>query len=276
MLCLAFIQTKSKLDLGGKMIVEIKDVSFSYEENRTLLKDITFSVERGQIVSILGPNGVGKTTLLNCIANLITPNVGKVLLEGKDIKKMSPKEIAMKIAFIPQLIIPSFSYEVLSYVVTGCAPRIGIFEKPKKSHYEAAYNCLEQMGIAHLSHKYYAQISGGERQLVSVARALAQRPGIILMDEPTAHLDYGNQIKVLKIIKNLSEEGYTIIITTHNPDYALLLGGKVAALSNMGQFTYGNSAKVITEEFLSFLYGTDLRLCHISDIGRDVCISPSI
>lgn len=258
------------------MIAEVKNISFSYEENRILLKNISFPIEQGKIICILGPNGVGKTTLLNCIANLITPTKGEILLEGKDIKKMSAKEIARKVAFVPQLIIPSLSYEVLSYVVTGCAPRIGTFEKPKKLHYEIAQNALEQMGIPYLTNKYYTQISGGERQLVSIARALAQRPRIILMDEPTAHLDYGNQIKVLKIIKRLAEEGYAAVITTHNPDHALLLGGMVAAMGQKGQFTFGSSLEVITENFLSSLYSTDLYLRHISDIGRDVCIAPLI
>ncbi len=258
------------------MIAEVKNISFSYEENCILLKNISFPIEQGKTICILGPNGVGKTTLLNCIANLITLTEGEILLEGKDIKKMDAKEIARKVAFVPQLIIPSFSYEVLSYVVTGCAPRIGTFEKPKKLHYEIAQNALEQMGILYLSNKYYTQISGGERQLVSIARALAQRPRIILMDEPTAHLDYGNQIKVLKIIKRLAEDGYAAVITTHNPDHALLLGGMVAAMGQKGKFTFGSSQQVITEDFLSSLYSTDLHLRHISDIGRDVCIAPLI
>jgi len=165
---------------------------------------------------------------------------------------------------------------VLSYVVTGCAPRLGTFEKPKKEHYEIARQALEQMNIAHLAGKYYTQISGGERQLVSIARALAQRPKVILMDEPTAHLDYGNQIKVLKIIKKLAAEGYAAVITTHNPDHALLLGGEVAALNFNGQFTFGSSKTVIREDFLKSLYGVDLRLHHIPSIGRNVCVSASI
>lgn len=258
------------------MLAEIKNISFSYEEGHSILRDISFPIDKGQIITILGPNGVGKTTLLNCIANLITPTVGEIMLEGRALNKMSPKEIAMKVAFVPQLIVPSFSYEVLSYVVTGCAPRIGTFEKPKKFHYDIARSALEQMGITHISHKFYTHISGGERQLASIARALAQRPKIILMDEPTAHLDYGNQIKVLKIIKKVTEDGFSAVITTHNPDHALLLGGKVAALSQNGQFVFGKSEEVISGEFLSMLYDTDLHLYHISDISRDVCVVPTI
>lgn len=255
------------------MILEVKNISFAYEGAPTLFSNISFSVNRGQVISIIGPNGVGKTTLLNCMANLAIPTDGKILLEGKDLKRMKTKEIAMQIAYVPQFIIPSFAYEVLSYVVTGCAPRIGTFEKPKQEHYELAQHALEQMNISHLAHKYYTQISGGERQLVTIARALAQRPKIILMDEPTAHLDYGNQIKVLKIVKKLAAEGYAAVITTHNPDHALLLEGEVAALNFNGQFTFGSSRDVISEDFLSSLYGVDLHLHHIPDIGRDVCVA---
>ena len=258
------------------MIIEVKNVGFSYDGASPIFSDITFSVRQGQIICILGPNGAGKTTLLNLIANLASPTSGDILLEGKSLQHLPAKEVAMKVAFVPQFITPSFAYEVLSYVVTGCAPHIGTFEKPKREHYEIAQHSLEQMKISHLSHKYYTQISGGERQQVSISRAIAQRPKVILMDEPTAHLDYGNQIKVLKIIKALANKGYAAVITTHNPDHALLLGGEVAAINPKGQFTFGSSEDVINEEFLSSLYGIDLHLRHIPDIKRNVCIAPSL
>ncbi len=256
------------------MLLEARGISFAYEGGPLLFEDISFSVEKGEIVCILGPNGVGKTTLLNCLANLAVPTGGKVLLEGNAMREMPLREIAARVAYVPQFIIPSFAYEVLSYVVTGCAPRLRTFEKPKREHYELARQALAQMEISHLAEKYYTQISGGERQQVSISRALTQRPKIILMDEPTAHLDYGNQIKVLRIIKKLAAEGYAAVITTHNPDHALLLEGKVAALGPGGQFTFGDSRTVVSSEFLSALYGVELHLHHIPAIGRDVCIAP--
>lgn len=258
------------------MIIEVKKISFAYEGSSDILRDISFSVDKGQIICILGPNGIGKTTLLNCLANLVTPTKGEILLNGKDMKSISPREVAMNIGFVPQFIIPSFAYEVLSYVVTGCAPRIGTFEKPKQEHYKIAQQSLEQMEISHLAHKYYTQISGGERQLVSISRALAQRPKVILMDEPTAHLDYGNQIRTLRIIRKLAAEGYAAVITSHNPEHALLLGGEVAAIGPNGKFTFGSCQEVINKDFLSSLYGIDLHIHHISELGRDVCVAPSL
>ena len=258
------------------MIIEVKTLSFAYQGASDILRDISFSVKKGQIICILGPNGIGKTTLLNCLANLATPTKGEILLNGVDMKRMAPKEVAMNIGYVPQFILPSFAYEVLSYVVTGCAPTIGTFEKPKAAHYSIAQKSLEQMSVSHLSQKYYTQISGGERQLVSIARAIAQRPKVILMDEPTSHLDYGNQIKTLRIIRKLAAEGYAAVITSHNPDHALLLGGDVAAIGPNGEFTFGNCSDVINEDFLSSLYGIDLHIRRIPDLGRDVCVAPCL
>lgn len=258
------------------MIMEIKSISYSYDGITDIFKDISFSIKKGQIITILGPNGVGKTTLLNCIANLSVISRGEIIVDGKPIKEMSVREIGTSIGYVPQFIIPSFSYEVIDYVVTGCAPRIGTFDKPKKEHYEIAEAALAEMGIAHLANKYYTNISGGERQLVSIARALTQRPKLILMDEPTAHLDYGNGIKVLRIIKKLAQADYGVVITTHNPDHALLIDGNVAALKPGGEFAFGSCKEVINEKFLSTLYGIELQLRYISDIGRNVCIAPAL
>lgn len=258
------------------MLLEVKNVSFAYEGASELFHEISFAVEPGEVLCILGPNGVGKTTLLNCLGNLITPTAGEIHLDGKDMKTMKAREVAMRIGFVPQLIIPTFAYEVISYVVTGCAPRIGTFEKPKKEQYEIARDAILQMKLPHLTHKFYTEISGGERQQVSIARALAQHPKVLLMDEPTAHLDYGNQIKVLKIIKQLSEQGFATVLTTHNPDHALLLGGKVAAITPRGDFVFGDSKEIIRDAFLSDLYGIELQIQHLPGLDRDVCITPSL
>ncbi len=256
------------------MLLWVKNISFSYDGIHTVFRDLSFSVGAGEIITLLGPNGAGKTTLLNCIANLDQPLTGEVLLEGQNMHKLPPRLVAQKVAFVPQFIIPSFSYEVLSYVVTGCAPRIGTFEKPRGEHYDLARVSLERMGISHLASKYYTELSGGERQQVSIARAIAQRPKIIVMDEPTAHLDYGNQIKVLRMIEGLAEEGYTAVTTSHNPDHALMLGGKIGALTLNGEFYFGSSTEILTAKFLSSLYGIELYLQDMPAMGRQVCMAP--
>ena len=258
------------------MKIEIKDLGFSYPDGSAIFEQITFSITQGSIICILGPNGAGKTTLLNCIANLAAPTQGQIFLDGQRIDKMLPQQVAKAIGYVPQMIVPSFDYSVLEYVVTGCAPHMGTFEKPKEMHYQRAREAIHAMGIDHIAEKSYMRISGGERQQVSIARSLAQKPAIILLDEPTAHLDFGNQIKVLKTIKRLSKDGYGVVMTTHNPDHALLLDDKIAVLDRAGHLRFGACQEIITEPFLKSLYGTDLRLVYDEADGRFVCAAPSL
>ena len=250
------------------------DLCFSYTKERVILKDVNFTFRSGEVVCILGPNGAGKTTLLNCMANLARVDSGEILLNGENIVKIPPRKVARLIGFVPQLIVPSFDFTVLDYVVTGCAPHLGILSRPKEEHYDIAREAIARMGIDKLTDKSYSQISGGERQQVSIARALAQRPDFILMDEPTAHLDYGNQIKVLETIGSLKEEGFGVILTTHNPDHALLLQDKGAILDRQGVLTSGLSTDVLESAFLTALYGTPLKVVYEEKLGRKVCAAP--
>ena len=250
------------------------NLHYSYTPDRMILKDISFRFKSGEIVSILGPNGAGKTTFLNCLANLVPLDKGEIFIDDKNIKKIPPREVAKVIGYVPQIIVPSFDFSVLEYVVTGCAPHMGTLSRPKQEHYDIAMDAIKRMGIEKLTHRSYSQISGGERQQVSIARALAQRPAFILMDEPTAHLDYGNQIKVLKTVRSLKEEGYGVILTTHNPDHALLLQDQVAILDKNGVLTTGLSTDVLNEQDLTDLYGTELKLFYEESLGRDVCAAP--
>ena len=250
------------------------NLHYSYTPDRMILKDISFRFKSGEIVSILGPNGAGKTTFLNCLANLVPLDKGEVFIDDKNIKQIPPRDVAKVIGYVPQIIGPSFDFSVLEYVVTGCAPHMGTLSRPKQEHYDIAMEAIKRMGIEKLTNRSYSQISGGERQQVSIARALAQRPAFILMDEPTAHLDYGNQIKVLKTVRSLKEEGYGVILTTHNPDHALLLQDQVAILDRNGVLTTGLSTDVLNEQDLSQLYGTELKLFYEEKLGRDVCAAP--
>lgn len=204
-------------------ILQVRDLGFSYDGSRQIFKAISFDVNAGEIICLVGPNGIGKTTLLNCLAGLWAPLEGSVLLDGKNMAGMPARDIARMIGYVPQTLHPSFDYTVLEYVVTGNAPWLNIFEKPGPEHYQRAEEALEQMAISHLADKPYTRLSTGELQQVSIARAIAQKARLILMDEPTAHLDYGNQLKVLRLIKGLSAKGYAVVLTTHNPDQVLLL-----------------------------------------------------
>lgn len=256
--------------------MQLEKVGFSYNGNRQIFSDISFEVKTGEIVCLLGPNGIGKTTLLTCMAKLREPNQGRILINGEDMTGLSTKDVARVIGYVPQTLMPSFDFTVLDYVVTGSAPWLGTFEKPKAEHYERAEQALTQMEIDHLRDKPYTRISTGELQQVSIARAIAQQSRLILMDEPTAHLDHGNQIKVLRIVKNLAAEGYGIVLTTHNPDQVLLLEAMVAVIDRQARFHFGSWQEILTEKLLSDLYGIEMRLIEVDGIQRKLCVAPKL
>ncbi len=260
------------------MIIQAEKLNFSYTKNgRQILKDVSLTLKEGEIMSILGPNGAGKSTLLNLLAVLNQPDSGTIKLCGKDTKKMKPREVASIISYVPQNHTPAFSYTVFDFVLMGRAPKVGMFEKPSNADFEIVSQVLEDIGIADLANKAYTEISGGERQQATIARALAQEPKAILFDEPTAHLDYGNQLKTLRVIRSLSEKGYAVIITTHNPDHAIMLGGTTGILDRNGHFETGLSSEIITEEMLNNVYGrTNLKLTYMEEVDRYICVPPNL
>ncbi|MEG2051994.1 MAG: ABC transporter ATP-binding protein [Oscillospiraceae bacterium] len=259
------------------MIFKVENLCFKYpDSNKGVLDNVSLTLEKGEILSILGPNGAGKSTLLNCMANLLVPESGSIKLEGNDISKMPVKEVASTISYVPQTHTPAFGYTVFDFVLMGSAPTIGLFQKPGEKERESTINALKQLGIEHLAEKPYTEISGGERQQATIARAIVQEPKAILFDEPTAHLDYGNQLRTLRLIKEMSEKGYAVVITTHNPDHAILLGGTAAILDRAGHLTIGDSKEIITEDCLKQVYKTELKLIYIEELKRVACISPNL
>jgi len=255
------------------MIFEIENLTFSYpDSDRYVLDNVTLTVGKGSIVSILGRNGSGKSTLLGCMLGLLKPKSGKLILSGNDISCMSERDIAKTVGYVPQIHVPTFSFSVLDFVIMGCTSRIGLFSKPGKREIEDSYIALTELGIEAIADKPYTHISGGERQKATIARAIVSKPQAVLFDEPTAHLDYGSQLLVLRIIKNLAEKGYSIVMTTHNPDHALLLGGKAALFTNTGTLVAGKVDHIITQDNLTRAYDTDIRLEYIDSLSRKACV----
>lgn len=253
------------------MRLELKDLQFRYGNGADIFEDVSLTLEKGEIMSILGANGAGKSTLLNCIAGLLRPVSGEILLDGRSTSSMSRNETARVIGYVPQMHSPGFAFSVLEFTVMGRAPYIGIFSKPSREDYAIAEKSLERMGVLHLKHKIFTEMSGGEQQMVLLARVLTQEPEIILFDEPTNHLDYGNQYKTINMIRQLSEDGYTVLITTHNPDHALMLGGKAAILDREGHLHIGLSSDQLNSEVLSELYGIEIGVEYNENAGRDLC-----
>jgi len=258
-------------------IYEIENIEFRYSPgDKDVLRGVSLVVGEGEVWSILGPNGSGKSTLLDCMAALRKPTSGAIRLAGKDITGLKPREVARLVSYVPQVHVPAFSYTVLGFVLMGRAPNIGVFQKPDDDDVAAAYAALEEVGVAHLADRPYTDISGGERQQATIARAVCQQPKVILFDEPTAHLDYSNQHKILQLIRKLSGRGYAIVITTHNPDHALLLGGNSAILDRDGKLVSGPGDEILTERQLRDLYGLDLSISYVEQAGRTACLAPRL
>ncbi len=253
------------------MLLRVEALSFAYPGGPLLFRDVSFTLCAGQVLTILGPNGVGKTTLLNCLAGLNKPISGTIFLDDQPLSRLSLPEIARRVAYVPQTVNHAFDYQVLEYVVAASAPYLKTFERPRREHYEQAEQALSRLGVAHLAHKSYRTLSGGERQQVCIARALMQRSRLIFMDEPTAHLDYGNQIKTLGIIRDLAAEGYGVVCTTHNPDHCLLLHSQVALLDRQTRFLFGESEAIIKEQTLCSLYDADIHLADEKQNQRKLC-----
>ena len=252
-------------------ILEIRNLSFGYRES-PVLRDISLSLAEGDVLTLLGPNGSGKTTLLNCIIRFLEDYQGTILLNGTNTSKMTTKQMAEMVAYVPQMGQLSFDYTVKEFVVMGRCARMGLLAQPKNDDYRIVEDKLNIMGVSHLSERNLDELSGGERQLAYIARALVQEPKIILFDEPTSALDYGNQINTLRLISSLRNQGFAVVMTTHNPDHCMMLGGKVAILDKRGTLEVGQIDEVLNEEKLRHVYGTDLRMVFVEDAQRTVCI----
>ena len=259
------------------MLYNIQNLHFSYRANSPeVLRGVDLQIQEGEILTVLGRNGAGKSTLFSCMLGMKKPRQGTIEIQGRNIAAMTEREIATVVGFVPQSHNPAFSYTVEEFVLMGCAAKIGLLSSPGSKEREKTYQALEKMGIAHLANRPYTELSGGERQQVTIARAIVGEPKIILFDEPTAHLDFANQVKVLRIVKSLSEDGYAVAMTTHDPNHALLLGGSTAILGSDGKIRWGETQSIVTQENLEKVYGPDICLQPWPELGRNVCVFPSL
>jgi iron complex transport system ATP-binding protein len=251
-------------------ILSVDHVTYGFAR-KPVLEDVTLSFNRGEVVSILGPNGSGKTTLLKLLLGLNRARSGVIRLEGRDVSRIPPRQLARRIAYVPQLHRLSFSYRVVDVVLMGRMPHKPFFFQYGARDREMALNAMERLSIAHLQDRPYTEISGGERQLTLIARAIAQGADIFIMDEPVSGLDYGNQIRLLGQIAELAQTGYTFIKTTHFPEHAIWISDRVIMLKAGRVMADGEALVVTNEENLYRLYNTPIGVVS-TDEGIRVCI----
>jgi iron complex transport system ATP-binding protein len=245
--------------------IEIKDAAFSYRRGSTVFEELNFSARTPGVFCLLGPNGCGKTTLLKCIAGLLKLRWGEILLNNERISSLQRRDIASIIGYIPQEHTYAFAYSVFDVVLMGRAPHLGMFSSPSKKDYAIAAECLDRAGIGHLRDKRFTEISGGERQMVLVARVLAQRPQIMLLDEPTSHLDLRNQTLVLRMISKLANDGLLVMMTSHVPNHAISYASRVTLMHQGRLVAAGKPEDVITERNMREIYGIDVRMFEVPD-----------
>ena len=237
-----------------------------------MLRDISFRVEQGEFLSILGPNGVGKSTLFRCVLGLLSGYTGQVLVDGVDARQFSIRESARHIAYIPQSSHPIFNYRVFDIVLMGATSAVSVLRAPGREHTERCHWALEKVGISHLADRCYHRLSGGEQQLVMIARALVQNAPILMLDEPTANLDFGNQLRVLEQVRSLAREGYTVIQTTHHPEQSYLFSDRILALQNGRVLLEGAPSQVLTQQAIRDLYGVEVDVVSLYEDRARVCI----
>ena len=242
------------------MKLTVENLSFAYGKGDPVLRDVSFTADGGDFLSVLGANGAGKSTLFRCLLGGLEGYTGAISLDGRDVRTLSRRELAAHIAYIPQIHRPTFGYAVLDVTLMGLTRFLSPFRSPSRELEAQALAALERMGVAHLARRSFATLSGGEQQLVLIARAIAQQSDILIMDEPTSALDYGNQLRILQQVRALSREGYTVLLSTHNPQHALTFADRVLALHDGAVAANGSAKEVLTPELIRRLYRVEATL----------------
>ena len=228
--------------------IRVRDVNLLYDRV-LVLDEVTLNLKRGSVTTLLGPNGCGKTTLLKVINGLLKPNGGTVSVEGRNVAIMNPRELAKTIGHVSQIHKTSFPFSVLDVVLTGRMPYISAFSMPGAGDLEIAEKSLSKVGMSHLSQRPYTQISGGERQLAMIARALAQEPRFLILDEPTSYLDFKNQVLILKMVTELARKGdFTVVMTLHDPNHALMFSDEVVLMRKLATESDENGRGMLLRE----------------------------
>lgn len=239
------------------MILRVENGSFYYKKDQPIFENMNFQVNDGEILAILGPNGAGKTTLLRCITGMLKWKTGSGFLDKEEIRTMKHQKLWSQMAYVPQARAVSSAYTGIEMVLLGRSSRLNVFEAPGKKDIEKALEVLDFLGIRDLAEKKCSQISGGELQMLLIAKALVSEPKVLILDEPESNLDFKNQLIVLDTINSLAKQGMTCIFNTHYPAHALQRAQKSLLLCNGGDWIFGETDLVVTEENIRKAFGVD-------------------
>ena len=241
------------------MILEGRKLAIGYRD-RIIGRDLDVELAQGEVLALLGPNGGGKTTLLKTLLGLLPPRGGEVRLDGKPLPAYSTRQRAQRIAYVPQVHVGTFAFTVATLVLMGRTAHGDLFSRPSRADHAVTMSALQRLGIAHLAERPYTMISGGERQLALLARALAQQPRFIVLDEPMANLDFGNQGTVMREVRGLANAGLGVLFTTHDPNHAVRTADRAYLLRAGARVAEGAVQTVLTRERLETLYGAKVEM----------------
>ncbi len=255
------------------MIFEVRNGCFGYNQKR-VLHHVSFDLSSGEVMAVLGPNGVGKTTLLKCMMGLLNWNEGETLIDGRNISSIPSKELWKKIAYVPQAKGSAFGYSAMDMVVLGRSAHLGTFRQPQKEDIAIAEQAMEDVGITYLRDKLCTEMSGGELQMVLIARALTVEPSMLVLDEPESNLDFRNQLIILDTIKQLAKErNISAIVNTHYPSHALQIADKSLMLNRDGSSVYGKATEVINESNMQKAFHVHV---HINEFSHEDVLYKSV
>jgi iron complex transport system ATP-binding protein len=261
--------------MSATPVLALRNLQFSYRRHQ-ILTGVSFSVDHGEIVSLLGANGAGKSSLLRIALGLIKPPQGDVLIGGVSIKCLTHRQIAQQLAYVPQSHTAPFPFEVQDVVGLGRLAESGLFRGQGEADCQAVEGALERLKISHLAHRRYTEISGGERQLTLMARAIAQGARILVLDEPATGLDFGHQIHLLQQLSQLASQGYGILMTTHHPGHALAISSRVVLLKDGAVLKDGPPKLTVTPEAILELYGVNIKELAWQGLGLGLSLAPAL
>lgn len=245
-------------------MLKIENLNFYYGEHHAL-KNITFEIDKPALWALMGPNGGGKTTFFKCIMGFLKPYSGNIIINNNHYKNITTSKMAKLTSYVPQEHKPPFPFTVREIVLMGRSPYMnGVFGL-KDIDYDIADKAMEQIGILDIAHKPVTALSGGQRQLTLIARAIAQDTPIMILDEPTSALDFNNQIHIWKILKNISSQGKLIIACSHDPNHILWFTDNAIAIKNGEIAALGNTKEIITKSLLQEIYGSEYYIANVDN-----------